>query len=110
MRESYLDRKHIISIIEQGYASDRELKVKFPIFRDTTGELDFPDLLKNDKIVLEALVRLGSTDRGHLTQICALPRTTVYDALMRLERIGIVEKYLEERVKRGRPKTLYRIL
>ena len=110
MRESYLARKHMKSIIDQEYELDRELKTEFPISRDTTDELDFSDLLNNDKIVLEALIRLGSTDRGHLTQICALPRTTVYDALMRLERIGIVEKYLEERVKRGRPKTLYRIL
>jgi uncharacterized membrane protein len=110
MRELYLARKHIKSIIEHEYEPDRELKTEFPIFQDTPDDLDFSDLLRSDKIVLEALMRLGSTDRDNLTQICALPRTTVYDALMRLERIGIVEKYLEERLKRGRPKTLYRIL
>jgi len=110
MRESYLAKKHIKSIIGQEFESNQELKIDYPIFWDIPDELDFSNLLKNDKIVLEALLTVGSADRGFITKICALPRTTVYDALMRLERIGIVEKYLEERVKRGRPKTLYRIL
>ncbi|MFX0208137.1 MAG: hypothetical protein ACFFDT_19280 [Candidatus Hodarchaeota archaeon] len=103
-------KKHIKSIIGKEYESNQELKLDYPILRDTPDELDVSDLLKNDKIVLEALKYVGSADRGYITKVCALPRTTVYDALMRLERIGVVEKYLEERVKRGRPKTLYRIL
>ena len=68
-----------------------------------------PLIRENDRIVLEALRRVAHATRSQLVRLCGLPRTTIYDALVRLERVGAVDRYFEARKKRGRPKTLYRI-
>ena len=64
-------------------------------------------LLENDLRVLEALRCTGSATRSELVQRCQLPRTTVYDALVRLETKGLVVRYFEPRKTRGRPRTFF---
>lgn len=78
--------------------------------RKITAQLSTPRLLKTDKIVLNALKYFHSATRSDLVKSCQLPTTTIYDALIRLQRIGAVERYFEDRKTRGRPKTFYRIL
>ena len=80
-------------------------------------------VLENDSIVYEALSQLEGMldtenigvdkdgrrgiDRDGLVKLTGLPRTTVYDALIRLIRKKLVEKFSEERDKRGRPKIFF---
>ena len=66
-----------------------------------------PMLLETDLRILEALRCTGSVTRSELVKLCQLPRTTVYDSLVRLYLRGFVERYIEERKKRGRPKVFY---
>lgn len=92
-----------------------ELIQKRPTYTDhpdrkLTAQLSAPQLPKTDKIVFDALKYLHSATRSDLVKICQLPPTTIYDALIRLQRIGVVERYFEDRKTRGRPKTFYRIL
>ncbi|MFX0202431.1 MAG: hypothetical protein ACFFCW_40515 [Candidatus Hodarchaeota archaeon] len=74
------------------------------------AQVSTPQLLTTDKVVLDALKYLHSATRNDLVKSCQLPPTTIYDALIRLQRIGAVERYFEDRKTRGRPKTFYRIL
>ena len=87
-------------------------EVEYPtvaqVVREVTKPIVTPDLRENDRVVLDALIGVHHATRSNLVQLCELPRTTIYDALVRLERLGIVEHYFEERKTRGRPKTLFR--
>ena len=65
-------------------------------------------LRDNDRIVFDALLQVNDVTRSELVKLCSLPRTTIYDALVRLERLGVVERFFEKRSTRGRPKTFYR--
>lgn len=65
-------------------------------------------LRDNDRIVFNALLQVNDVTRSELVKLCSLPRTTIYDALVRLERLGVVERFFEKRSTKGRPKTFYR--
>ncbi len=82
-------------------------------------------VLKNDLIVYETLsqfprlarpdtknIGVGKTgqkgiNRDGLVELTRLSRTTIYDALVRLDLKGLVENFSEERDKRGRPKEFF---
>lgn len=66
-----------------------------------------PQLLVNDRLILEALRCTGGATRSELVERCDLPQTTVYDTLIRLERKGFVERYTEPRTIPGRPKIFF---
>ncbi len=89
---------------------EKRLMYSIHLDQKLTAQLSTPQLLKTDKIVLDALKYLHSATRSDLVKSCQLPLTTIYDALIRLQRIGAVERYFEDRKIRGRPKTFYRIL
>ena len=97
-------------ITKEEYAIRQEPKIVHQGFHQSTDQMEFSNLLESDKIVLDALKRVEAANRSDLVELCALPRTTIYDALIRLERIGVIERYHEERMTRGRPKTFYRVL
>lgn len=79
------------------------------VVREVTTQTVIPHLRENDQVVLDALKGVSHATRSDLVKLCDLPRTTIYDALVRLERHGAVEHYFEERTTRGRPKTLFRV-
>ncbi len=62
-----------------------------------TAPISDSQLLGTDKIVLDSLKNLYSATRSDLVKRCQLPSTTIYDALIRLQRIGAVERYFEDR-------------
>ena len=105
-----MSKKHIKTIVNEKQASKQETNVVHQVFHKAIDQMEFSDLRMNDKIVFEALSRVKSATRSDLVKLCALPRTTIYDALIRLERIGFVERYPDERTTRGRPKTFYRLI
>lgn len=70
------------------------------------GSQKSPQLLDNDRLILEALRCTGGATRYELVVRCDLPQTTVYDALARLERKGFVERFTEPRTLPGRLKNL----
>lgn len=49
-------------------------------------------------------------DRNGLAKITRLPRSTIYDALVRLIRKGLAKKFPEKRKVRGRPKEFFRLI
>ncbi|MFQ6126619.1 MAG: hypothetical protein ACE5R6_18695 [Candidatus Heimdallarchaeota archaeon] len=80
------------------------------VLREAKAQQVLPQLRKNDRIVLEALIRVAYATRSQLVRMCGLPRSTIYDSLIRLQRIGVVDQDFEERKTRGRPKTIFRII
>lgn len=60
-------------------------------------------------IVFGVLKKSGPVTRTMLVELTGLPRTTLYDALIRLRLKGYVQKYAEERNRRGRPKVYYQL-
>lgn len=63
---------------------------------------------ENDQKIYQALENNGYLLRRELVWVLKIPRTTVYDALMRLERAGKVEGFNEKRTTRGRPRRFWR--
>jgi len=70
----------------------------------------FENLKKTDRRVLAALQRVGSATRSELAQLCTLPRSTVYDVLVRLRLTGSVERHIEPRTQPGHPKVFYQLM
>lgn len=62
---------------------------------------------ENDKTVFRAMTHLLAADRDILCNETKLPRTTVLNALTRLERQGAIESLPENNGCRGRPKIVY---
>ena len=89
-----------------------EKKVKpSPSVTPMMSDISTPPLTSlrdNDRIVFDTLMQANDVTRSELVKLCRLPRTTIYDALVRLERLGVVEHFFEKRSTRGRPKTFYR--
>lgn len=80
------------------------------LLREAKAQQVLPQLRENDRIVLEALIHVDYANRSQLVRMCDLPRSTIYDSLIRLQRLGVVDQYFEERTTRGRPKTIFRII
>ena len=62
-----------------------------------------------DETVFDVLQKHGPATRSKLVEITGLPRTTLYDSLVRLILKGFVRKFDEDRNKRGRPKVFYQL-
>jgi len=84
-----------------------EMKFGSQVLRQVADPLELSDLSKNDQIVFNVLKCVGWATRSDLVKLCDLPRTTIYDALVRLERREVVERFYENRTTRGRPKTYF---
>ncbi len=68
--------------------------------------------LKNsiDKEILKILSEEGAKSRPNLVKRTGIPRTTVFDALSRLNVLGLIEELsLYERGKKGRPTKVFQI-
>ena len=64
-----------------------------------------------DDFLLEILERTGGLTRDKLVQTTRIPRTTLYDNLAKLISKGKVTcKYLRNKKKRGRPKTVFHVI
>lgn len=64
----------------------------------------------NDRIVFNVIKHHGPITRPHIVRLTGLPRTTVYDALRRLELAQYIGREIEERTTRGRPKIFWEIV
>lgn len=73
--------------------------------KDAKPEPEVVVLTKNQKIILDIIDEFGEASRPTIVRESGLARTTVYDALKKLERQGVVEPFLYPRIGRGRPKT-----
>ena len=97
-------------IIEKGkYSKTQDLSIDPRFLQQHDDPFEYMDLLETDRAMLEALRRTHNASRSDLVKICSLPRTTIYDTLIRLELLELVEHFSEKRSIRGRPKTLYRL-
>ena len=62
-----------------------------------------------DEFLLEILERTGGITRDKLVLATRIPRTTLYDTLAKLISQGkVTRKYLRNKKKRGRPKTIFK--
>jgi len=62
---------------------------------------------ENEKRVFQAMTHLLCADRDTLTNYTHLARTTVHDALSRLEKEKAVVRFTQKNGHRGRPKTIF---
>ena len=79
--------------------------------RRKSSEFSISDVLGTpvDGIVYGVLQKYGPATRAMIVELTGLPRTTLYDALIRLMLKGYVRKFTEERNRRGRPKVFYQL-
>jgi hypothetical protein len=68
---------------------------------------DLPWRNHTDKLVYHLLKDSGPQTRSDLVARTALPRTTIFDALTRLTIRGLIVRYSESRLSRGRPRVFY---
>lgn len=107
--ETFLSNNDNQTIAKETYSLTQKKEIGHNALRKAADPRAATPLPENERIVLEALRRVGEATRSNLVKLCALPRTTIYDVLIRLEQRGAVERYPEERTTRGRPKIFYRI-
>ncbi|MGQ4833262.1 MAG: winged helix-turn-helix transcriptional regulator [Candidatus Asgardarchaeia archaeon] len=62
-----------------------------------------------DRKILSLLREHGPMTREEIVKRLNIPRTTVYDRLVKMILNGLVEKYSNNRRTRGRPKVFYRV-
>jgi len=108
-RVTFLSNNYNRTIVKENHPLTQKSEIGHHALRKAADPREVTPLPENERIVLEALRRVGKATRSNLVKLCALPRTTIYDVLIRLERQGAVERYPEERTTRGRPKIFYRI-
>ncbi len=63
-----------------------------------------------DRQILSLLREKGPMTREEIVKNLNVPRTTVYDRLVKMILNGLVEKYSNTRRTRGRPKVFYRVV
>lgn len=70
------------------------------------------DNLRNDvdRLLFHFLKDHGPITRNELSKKTGIPRSTLYDSLLRLILSGLIVKYSEDRKIRGRPKVYYEIV
>ena len=67
--------------------------------------------LTMDEFLLEILERTGGITRDKLVQATRIPRTTLYDNLAKLISQGkVTRKYKQNKIKQGRPKTVFQAI
>jgi len=72
---------------------------------------DYSDIVHElDRHLVEILRSEGPLTRSKLVHLTGVPRSTLYDSLLRLILKGYVVRFSEERTERGRPKVYYKIL
>jgi len=62
-----------------------------------------------DRKIITLLQENGPMTRDEIVKHLNVPRTTVYDHLVKMMLSGIIEKYSISKKKRGRPKVFYRV-
>lgn len=53
-------------------------------------------------------IKIGGANRDEICDMTSMPRTTVYDNLVKLEKMKFVEKYSKSNGMRGRPIVYWR--
>jgi Fe2+ or Zn2+ uptake regulation protein len=71
-------------------------------------------LSETQKRLLSILLQAKNSDRIGLTrtilvEILHLPRTTIYDNLIKMQKLKIIEKFIKNSGKRGRPLVFWRL-
>ncbi len=69
----------------------------------------FEPRISLEDYLLKLLQEEGSMTRGEMSSTTGIPRTTLYDTLVKLLMQNKVEKFSLSNKKRGRPKTYYRL-
>lgn len=78
------------------------------IFHDNVRDISVGDITQD--YVFNAIKKLGPVTRGELKEKTTVPRTTLYDTIVKLIIARKVEKFSVSNKKRGRPKVFYKIL
>ena len=59
--------------------------------------------------LIETIQRLGPSNRATLVRELKTPRTTIYDNLIKLQKIKIIEKSRDNNGERGRPMVYWKL-
>jgi len=74
------------------------------------GRGNFEPAIPLKELILKTLKELGPLKRKDLSKVMGVPRTTLYDALMKLMLAEQVRKYAIPQRRRGRPWVFYTTL
>ena len=59
--------------------------------------------------LIKTLQRIGPSTRAELVNVLETPRTTIYDNLLKLQKIKLIEKFSRNNGKRGRPLVFWKL-
>ncbi|MFQ6123189.1 MAG: helix-turn-helix domain-containing protein [Candidatus Heimdallarchaeota archaeon] len=105
---SDISKEDLITLLKKEYVKKEKPKRRFPKkLIDQENSCQITNEI--DEIVFCILKKHGPVTRSKLVEITGLPRTTLYDSLVRLILKNHVRKFDEERNQRGRPKVFYRL-
>ena len=71
-----------------------------------TGTNLISDITVKDYVLI-LLEEYGDLNRGDMNKISGIPRTTIFESLIKLELEGKIKRYYAERKERGRPITMW---
>jgi predicted ArsR family transcriptional regulator len=81
-----------------------------PIKYEYKGRGNFEPAIPLKELVLKTIKELGPIKRKDLSKVMGVPRTTLYDALVKLMLDEQVRKYAVPQQRRGRPWVFYTTL
>ena len=101
-------KRNTMATLKNEYITEEELhRIHLREVESEEDTLAIPNEV--DGIVYDMVEKHGPVTRPKLVELTGIPRTTLYDSLIRLMLRGIVRKFEEERKKRGRPKVYYQL-
>lgn len=60
-------------------------------------------------VIFKTLEKIGPVTRRELAKKLEIPRTTIYDNLIKLQKRKLIEKYSRNNGRRGRPLTFWKL-
>lgn len=60
--------------------------------------------------LFQVIEKSGPITRGEIKELTSIPRTTIYDTIVKLILLKKIKKFTVSNKKRGRPKVYYKII
>ena len=74
------------------------------------GRGSFEPNIDIKEFLLNIIEKSGPITRGEIKEITSIPRTTIYDTIVKLILMKKIKKFTVSNKKRGRPKVYYKVI
>ncbi len=99
------------AVVENSDDSSKHLKeILISIRRDYLYSQDYDTTTEIDQLIMKLLSVHGELTRSEMVKLTGIPRSTLYDNLVKLIEKGSIVKESIPRSSRGRPKVVFKLL